>query len=109
MPGANANHPELVLTFAAQTLLAADFDGDLDVDGDDLSRWAGDFGGSGADADGDGDSDGADFLAWQRQFGNGIASAASSQGVPEPATSVLLAWLLLGGSAGRRRSFASGS
>jgi len=67
----------------------ADFDGDGDVDADDLTQWHNDFAqNSGSDADGDGDSDGHDFLAWQRQFGSGQASAAVS--VPEPASWVLL-------------------
>jgi hypothetical protein len=48
----------------------ADFDDDLNVDGDDLTIWKGAFGNTAAgDADADGDSDGSDFLAWQRQLG----------------------------------------
>ena len=48
---------------------AANFDGDIDVDGDDLAVWAASLGvDDGGDADGDGDTDGADFLIWQRQF-----------------------------------------
>jgi len=81
----------------------ADFDGDGDVDGDDLAnRWTPSLGvDDGADADGDGDSDGFDFLAWQRQFGSGQQAAA----VPEPQPSVLWATLtLLGPAAACRRS-----
>jgi hypothetical protein len=66
--------------------LTADFDGDGDVDGDDLAVWRGDFADTGAvmaDADNDGDADGADFLAWQRELGGGSLAAAAS-GVPEP-------------------------
>jgi|GEM_PF-2715564 len=73
------------------TPYTADFDGDGDVDADDLTQWQGDFGSNGdSDANNDGDSDGADFLAWQRQFGSGTPSLAASQSVPEP-TSLLLA------------------
>ena len=68
--------------------LSGDFDGDGDVDGDDLTDWKTSFGpGGGADADGDGDSDGADFLTWQRELSP--ASVVASGAVPEPA-----AWML---------------
>jgi hypothetical protein len=64
--------------------LTADFDGDGDVDGDDLDQWQGDFAVNGmSDSDGDGDSDGADFLAWQRQFGASAFDSAVGA-VPEP-------------------------
>ncbi len=65
--------------------IAGDFDGDGDVDDDDLSQWEGDYGNNGdSDADGDGDSDGADFLAWQRNFGTGVPIVAAAAAVPEP-------------------------
>ena len=71
--------------------IAGDFDGNGMVDAADLAQWEGDYGINGdSDADGDGDSDGADFLVWQRNFGTGVALAANSTSVPEPA-----AWLLL--------------
>jgi hypothetical protein len=64
---------------------SADFDGDDDVDNDDLATWAGAFGtGTEGDADGDFDSDGADFLIWQRQLGSGLPALAAVQSVPEP-------------------------
>lgn len=69
-------------------LLAADFDGDGDVDGDDFLSWQAGFGTpSGAqkpdgDYDNDGDVDGDDFLGWQSQFGSGNGSASAA--VPEP-------------------------
>lgn len=87
--------------------LAADFDGDDDVDGDDLTKWEMDYGvNGGSDADGDGDSDGSDFLVWQQQFGMGlplVGSIGAAQAVPEPNSLALaLAFVgLLGGS--RRR------
>jgi hypothetical protein len=69
--------------------LAGDFDGDGDVDGDDLTRWETHFGSSGsADADADGDSDGNDFLIWQRHVGQ-TASDATIAAVPEPASAAL--------------------
>jgi hypothetical protein len=87
-------------------LLAADFDEDGDVDGDDLTRWRTGFGigvahGDG-DADADGDVDGRDFLIWQRQLGSTPAVAIQTA-VPEPSA----AWLALAAgvawSAVRRR------
>jgi hypothetical protein len=71
----------------------ANFDGDADVDGDDLSLWTSNFGaGPGAtngqgDADMDGYVDGADFLIWQREVTG--APAAESEQVPEPAGCLL--------------------
>jgi hypothetical protein len=74
--------------------LAADFDDDGSVDGEDLAVWKTAFVTTPAgDADGDGDSDGNDFLIWQRELGSPAASAAASA-VPEPAA----AWLALCGS-----------
>jgi hypothetical protein len=73
--------------------LAADFDEDEDVDGDDLTRWTSGYGPGTdhmhGDADTDGDTDGADFLIWQRQVGFGVSSLAASQPTPEPSTIAL--------------------
>lgn len=80
-------------------LLSGDFDGDGDVDGDDLSRWQTGYGTSeGAefsqgDADGNGVVDGSDFLIWQRNFGRTAQDPmpeAAHPPVPEPGSSVLL-------------------
>lgn len=72
--------------------LAADFDGNNVVDGDDLVQWEGDFGqNAGSDTDGDADSDGADFLVWQRQFREGAEASATLQAIPEPAS----CWLIV--------------
>ncbi|MBA3482786.1 MAG: hypothetical protein H0T51_13325 [Pirellulales bacterium] len=85
-------HPTLVQLLAT---FSADFDLDLDVDGDDLALWQGAYGATGVgDANGDGDSDGADFMAWQQQLGSVAAMAAATiaeVGVPEP-TAWTLAW-----------------
>ena len=68
-----------------------DFDGDHDVDGDDLAEWEGDYGINGdSDANLDGNSDGFDFLVWQQQFGNGVATLAATQAVPEPTSALLM-------------------
>lgn len=73
--------------------LGGDFDGDGDVDGDDYSAWADNFGvSSGAsvaqgDANGDGRVDGADLLIWQGAFETPAAPAMS--GVPEPSAGLL--------------------
>lgn len=87
----------------------SDFDGDGDVDGNDLTRWKNDFGKStGAikgegDADGDGDVDGSDFLSWQRQLGNGVPAAPAVGAVPEPSSVVLLAAAMAGLAVPARR------
>jgi glucose/arabinose dehydrogenase len=85
-----------------------DFDGDADVDGDDLLRWTAGHGmTAGAtraqgDADGDGDVDGDDLLAWQRHVGWSPLNVGSPAGaVPEPAGTVLL--LGLGAATAARR------
>ncbi len=68
-----------------------DFDGDGDVDADDLAQWNSDFGTNGnSDANLDGQSDGFDFLAWQRQLGNGVTTLSALQSVPEPGCFALL-------------------
>ena len=71
--------------------MPGDFDGDHDVDADDLAQWEGDYGVNGnSDSFLDGHSDGFDFLAWQLQFGKGVSPLAAQQAVPEPTC----AWLL---------------
>ena len=76
---------------SVDTPFSADFDGDGDVDADDLDEWQAAYGVSAvADADSDGDSDGRDFLEWQRQFGSGIPSVSAISSVPEPSGLALL-------------------
>ncbi len=76
---------DIAVRFLDATVYAADFDGDGNVDSQDLAQWQLDYGISdGSDADGDGDSDGADFLMWQRQYGLGIETLSATVAVPEP-------------------------
>jgi hypothetical protein len=70
--------------------IPGDFDGDLDVDANDLQVWKSNFssttaGPSSGDADGDADVDGHDFLVWQRNLGVMPTGAA----VPEPDAAIL--------------------
>jgi hypothetical protein len=81
--------PTLTINYAIQApSTPGDFDGDGDVDGNDLADWQASYGlDGGGDADDDGDSDGRDFLIWQRNYtGPGTITAFS---VPEP-TSLLV-------------------
>jgi probable HAF family extracellular repeat protein len=86
--------------------LAADFNGDSQVDSSDLSAWSANFGMTGdaaksqGDADADHDADGADFLAWQRVSGLPLGQSPAIS-VPELATAsmTITAWAL----ASRRR------
>ncbi len=71
--------------------LAADFDDDGDVDGDDLTKWQAAYDVDDmADADDDGDSDGRDFLIWQIQHGASLPLTEALATVPEPSGVTLL-------------------
>jgi hypothetical protein len=69
---------------AAETTIPGDFDGNGDVDGNDLGIWETSYAttsnatSSDGDTDSDGDVDGFDFLAWQRNFSGVTAVAASA-------------------------------
>jgi len=96
-------------TFADVAPATSDFDGDGDVDGDDLTLWQTGFGTAGAatagdgDADADGNVDGRDFLIWQRQFGFDLTPGAIAA-IPEPGTCVLLiVGVAVAGNVMRRR------
>ncbi|NOZ38645.1 MAG: sugar dehydrogenase [Planctomycetes bacterium] len=89
-----------------------DFNGDGEVDADDLVIWNAQFGLSvGAtveegDADGDFDVDGADFLRWQQQFTGSVEAASfPPANVPEPSTCglIILGLLTISYSAPYRR------
>lgn len=82
------------------TSLSGDYDGDEDVDGDDLTAWKNQFAVSpvpaapNADGDESGNVDGNDFLIWQRGFGGLGGPGASS--IPEPDASTLAIVLAFG-------------
>lgn len=93
-PGSLALDLDPTYDIVQQAGLQGDFDGDNDVDLDDLALWTTGFGISlGArlidgDDNLDGDVDGADFLAWQRNFG-ASATLPAATGVPEPSAGIL--------------------
>jgi hypothetical protein len=71
-----------------ESSIPGDFDGDSDVDADDLVVWTANFGSTTADplsgdADADSDADGNDFLVWQRNLAGPQASTSTAP-VPEP-------------------------
>ncbi|MBN1853321.1 MAG: hypothetical protein JW829_11375 [Pirellulales bacterium] len=74
----------LLATIDGPDPLSADFNGDGQVDGEDLDLWEVGFatatgaGRSDGDADGDGDVDGNDFLAWQLNFGSTSSSGSAA-------------------------------
>jgi hypothetical protein len=103
----------------AAPFLAADFDEDGFVDGDDLATWQTNFGlAAGAtksigDANLDGAVDGGDYLLWQQQF-NAASESLASSSVPEPAAATLMLttlslWRLANRPPNSRRPTASGS
>jgi hypothetical protein len=91
--------------------LAADFNADGAVDGDDLARWSVNFGltAGGLLAQGDANRDravdGSDFLVWQRNVG-AAATMAATAAVPEPGSVGLLAAAAAFLAASRHRSAA---
>lgn len=86
----------LALSVVATTPASpADFNGDGDVDAEDLAAWQSGFGGAtGGDADESGQVDGADFLIWQREF-TGSGGVSSQTSVPEPGGATLLFAVIL--------------
>ena len=86
------NRDAFVARYMLPSLLAADFDNDGDVDGDDFLLWQAGYAiDAGGDADGDGDTDGDDFLLWQAEYGTAGSGSRQPIGVPEPTA----AWLML--------------
>jgi hypothetical protein len=98
----------VLIGLSSQTVAVddADFDGDSDVDGDDLLIWQRGLGvgasNATGDADGDTDVDAVDLSIWRMQFGDGPGGAGFASAVPEPAAGVMLAVALLS-LAGLRR------
>lgn len=86
------------VTLRVDKKFSADFDGDGDVDGADLSVWQEAYNDNEmGDADGDADTDGVDFLIWQRQQGSGADQASAGPVVvPEPELLRLLAGCVVG-------------
>lgn len=96
---------------------AADFDGDLDVDGADFVIWQRNLGGAGGarhalgDADRDHATTAADLLAWRSEFGSSLATFAGAGALtpagiaaPEPdAAAHALVAAAVGLAIGRRR------
>ncbi|WP_428307470.1 aspartyl protease family protein [Lacipirellula sp.] len=72
--------------------LPGDFDGDWNVDADDLALWKTGYGTT---------YNGNDLLQWQRYFGQSIAGAIAA--VPEPTTGGLMLVAAAGLAAARRR------
>ena len=98
------------VTAETPLMTAGDFNGDGNVDADDLAIWQQYYGASfGAtagtgDADLDGDIDGADFLIWQRNLSSAGANPATTP-TPEPASAALaIAAALFGWGANRQAS-----
>ena len=83
-----------------ENAVPGDFNGDGDVDADDLNDWQTSYSSSAAgDADGDGDTDGRDFLIWQRNYTGPQAIAAFS--VPEPTSLLVVIFGIIMGSPSR--------
>ena len=93
----NFSRIEVTTNLAVAPAPNANFDGDSDVDGDDLLKWQRGSGLTGemtianGDANRNGTVDGADLTVWRSQFGNPpVAGNAAAGAVPEP-TGVALA------------------
>jgi hypothetical protein len=85
---------EFVRIITPSTGIAGDFDGDDDVDGNDLLVWQRRVG---VDLDGD------DLDDWRANFGMGAGVGAAAGAVPEPAGALLAAMAIGGAAAVRRR------
>lgn len=87
----NANSMLRIADDKRDSLVAVpgDFNGDGQVDGDDLSQWEADYGlNADSDANGDGKSDGLDLLVWQQNAE--ALPLGSVAAVPEPSSVALL-------------------
>jgi hypothetical protein len=81
------------LLFGNATFASADFDGDGDIDGNDLMVWQRNVGvgttRATGDADGNGMVNAADLTVWRDQFGFMASTAPATAAVPEPGAAVL--------------------
>jgi hypothetical protein len=90
-----------VTTMVLRSFIDGDFNGNGEVNADDLAIWRANVGMASAhftdgDADRNGVVDGRDFLVWQRNLGAVAPSVLPTQSpVPEPATLALAAFAIL--------------
>lgn len=93
--------------FQGQTLLTADFDGDLTIDGRDFLTWQRGVGTGGelaeGDANRDGVVDGNDLLFWTARYGSASGGELNAVVVPEPVSVTLIVGLAGGWLLVRRR------
>jgi hypothetical protein len=82
--GTAINRPTLTFDYSKPVAVPGDFDGDGDVDGNDLTDPA-----VGWNARYGTDLDGADFLVWQQNYGTGVALIGATA-VPEPTALALV-------------------
>ncbi len=82
-----------VFRILTNNLLAGDFDGDGDVDGNDYLVWKTAYGTNNMAADGnhDGTVNAADYTIWRNNLGANVHSLGAGASVPEPATALLCA------------------
>lgn len=105
---AGALNSQLLLTLTGTVLLAGDYNRDGIVDSADYLVWRKTDGTNttaynGADGDGNGTINDADLALWYENFGEVAQGAGSSVAVPEPASILLAAFLLLGIDRRRKR------
>jgi len=108
-PGAALINKDVVLIGHSIEVVVndADFDNDLDVDGNDFLIWQRGLGVGNSNATGDADNNGmvngSDLAVWKTQFG-GAPPPAAVAAIPEPAAGVLLAITAITLAALRRRA-----
>lgn len=88
-----------LLTVFNLPYLNADFDGDYDVDGNDLLVWQRHYGTAGSASQGDANEDGqvnaADLQVWRAQFGTPRPQPSRATAIPEPRGATLIAWVIM--------------
>jgi glycosidase len=94
------------LLIVGPSIHTGDFDQDGDVDDRDYEILRESFGTARADANGDGTTDAGDYVVWRKFFtpsGSGATTFESDSQVPEPATIVGLAVVMIAFAGARRR------